>query len=82
LQARGLIRRVASKNDRRSRTLEITAKGRALSKKLTPLWNKVADATADLLDEAAPHFVKELDALDLALVRRPMFDRIKQRSRS
>jgi DNA-binding MarR family transcriptional regulator len=82
LESRGLIRRIASKTDRRSRSLEITAKGRALCAKLAPLWEDVAAATAALLAEAAPHFMKELDALDEALAKRPFVQRIHARSRS
>jgi MarR family transcriptional regulator, organic hydroperoxide resistance regulator len=82
LESRGLIRRVAPKADRRSRVLRMTAKGKALCEKLAPLWDAVAAATQSLLDEAAPHFLKELDALDWALARTPLSDRIKHRSRS
>lgn len=80
LQSRGLIRSAASKTDARSRVLAITPKGRALCEKLAPLWDKVAAATEALLAEAAPDFLEELDALDAALSRTPMSDRIKNRS--
>lgn len=80
LETRGLIRRVASKTDRRSRALQITPKGRKLAEKLAPLWDKVAAATAALLAEAAPDFVAELDTLDAALTRQPFIDRIRSRS--
>jgi len=82
LQSRGLIRRVPSKTDRRSRALQITAKGRALAAKLGPLWDQVAGATEALLAEAAPHFLQELDALDAALVRRAFAERIQCQPRS
>lgn len=81
LESRGLIRRVESKSDRRSRVLKITAKGRALCERLTPLWDAVAAATENLLDQTAPRFLKELDALDRALAAAPMLDRINHRSR-
>lgn len=80
LESRGLVRRLASRTDRRSRTLEITAKGRGLCVKLAPLWDAIAAATQGLLKEAAPHFLSELDALDDALARRPLIDRLTARS--
>lgn len=80
LEARGLIRRVAAKTDRRSRALQITAKGRALCTRLTPLWDRVALATEALLEETAPHFLKHLDALDAALSRQSFDERIASRS--
>lgn len=77
LEARGLIRRTASRTDGRRRTLEITAKGRVLCRRLAPLWESVGRATEALLKEAAPDFLKELDELDRALERRPFGERIK-----
>jgi DNA-binding MarR family transcriptional regulator len=77
LEGRGLIRRRASPKDGRARLLEITAKGRALCTKLAPLWNKIAAATEALLSDTAPNFLKELDALDAALARRPFAVRIE-----
>lgn len=77
LEKRGLIRRRASPKDGRARLMEITPKGRALCAKLAPLWNKIAAATEALLHDAAPNFLKELDALDAALVRRPFAARIE-----
>lgn len=77
LEKRGLIRRIAAKQDKRSRALQMTAKGRALCTKLDPLWDAVAAASAQLLAEAAPDLLQQLDALDAALLLRPMRERIR-----
>jgi len=81
LERRGLVRRVRSKTDGRSRDLQITAKGKALCTELDPLWDRIAAATQSLLKEAAPNFLNELDGLDEALARRTLFERCKSRSR-
>jgi MarR family transcriptional regulator, organic hydroperoxide resistance regulator len=80
LESRGFVRRVRSKTDRRSRSLEITAKGRALAEKLAPLWWAVAIATEQLLAEAAPDFLAQLDALETALAACPFAARIAESS--
>ncbi|GAA0550766.1 hypothetical protein GCM10008941_33400 [Rhizomicrobium palustre] len=77
LEKRGLIRRVTARHDKRSRVLQMTAKGRALCEKLDPLWDAVSAASAALLKEAAPSLLADLEALDAALLKRPMLDRIQ-----
>jgi DNA-binding MarR family transcriptional regulator len=77
LEARKLVRRTTSPTDKRRSGLAITAKGEALCKKLDPLWRDVKRATDDLLGEAAPDFLKQLDALDRALAETPLDQRIR-----
>ncbi|MGD0144970.1 MAG: MarR family transcriptional regulator [Rhizomicrobium sp.] len=78
LESRRLIRRTASRADKRRRALAITAKGEALCVRLDPLWDVVQRATDELLHEAAPRFLEQLDALDAALMRMPLDRRIHQ----
>ncbi len=78
LEKRGLLRRIAARQDRRSRALKLTAKGEALCVRLEPLWEAVAQATANLLAEAAPNFLDDLDAIDRALGERSLQVRIHQ----
>lgn len=82
LEKRGLIRRVTARHDKRSRNLQITAKGRALCVKLDPLWTAIAAASGALLQEAAPGFLENLDALDAALSGQPMCERIQDQLRN
>lgn len=72
----GLIKSAASATDARRRNLSLTPKGRALVKKLTPLWDAF-NAAAEELNAEAGNIVKLLDLLDDALDRKSMFDRIE-----
>lgn len=76
LEKRGLMRRITSRQDRRRSALKLTAKGEGLCVLLEPLWEAVAQATADLLEEAAPHFLQNIDAIDRALAKQSLLDRI------
>ena len=71
----GLIKSAAYADDARRRNLSLTPKGRALVKKLTPLWDAF-NAAAEELNAEAGNLVKLLDKLDDALDRKSMFDRI------
>ena len=71
----GLIKSAAYADDARRRNLSLTPKGRALVKKLTPLWDAF-NAAAEELNAEAGNLVKLLDRLDDALDRKSMFDRI------
>jgi MarR family transcriptional regulator, organic hydroperoxide resistance regulator len=78
LESQKLLRRTASRTDKRRRALAMTPKGAALCARLDPLWDIVQRATDELLREAAPHFLEHLDALDAALARVPLDERIRQ----
>ncbi|MFT3722757.1 MAG: MarR family winged helix-turn-helix transcriptional regulator [Hyphomonadaceae bacterium] len=75
MEKSGIIKSTASANDARRRNLSLTPKGRALARRLTPLWEAFNKAAEELNAEAGD-LVKLLDRLDDALERKSMFDRI------
>ena len=75
MEKAGIITSAVSASDARRRDLSLTPKGRALTRKLTPLWEAFNKAAEDLNAEAGD-LVKLLDRLDDALDRKSMFDRI------
>ncbi len=75
MEKAGIIKSAASTKDARRRDLSLTPKGRALARKLGPLWDAFNKAAEDLNAEAGD-LVKLLDRLDDALDRQTMFDRI------
>lgn len=54
LQQRGLLKVGVDKNDRRSRRLSLTAKGKALLAEAAPIWIETHGKTEKLLTETAP----------------------------
>lgn len=78
LEERGLIRRTASRTDKRRKALAITARGESLCKRLDPFWDVVRRTTDALLQESSPKFLDELGALERALLEKPLDVRIHQ----
>lgn len=75
MERAGLIASSAAPEDRRRRLLGLTSEGRALARRLAPLW-AAFNAAAAALNEEAGDIVRLLDRLDDALDRRSMFERI------
>jgi len=67
-----LVRAKADPADRRRQIVELTDKGKALCRKLRPLWQAVARATDALWAETAPGFLDQLDRVEAAIERNPM----------
>ena len=67
-----IVRGKIDPKDRRRLILELTNKGKKLSRKLHPLWNAVAAATEALWMEVSPSFLKQIERIELALERTPM----------
>ena len=76
LEAEGLIRGAADPRDGRRQVLSLTAKGREAASRLAPLWSAIAAALGDLLAEHAPTLPAGLDALEQAIERRGLADRV------
>jgi DNA-binding MarR family transcriptional regulator len=75
LKAAGLVAERADPNDGRRRTLHLTPKGRALVKKLQPIWSSLAQA-AQVLNAEAGNVVAALTRLEEALGRRSLLARV------
>ena len=78
LEKAGIIHSTPDREDARRRTLSLTADGRNLVARMTPLWDAFSAAAAELNDEAG-NAVAALDRLDDALARKSLFERINDR---
>lgn len=67
-----LVRARADPADRRRQILALTDKGKALCRKLEPLWRAVASATEALAKQEAPGFFDQFGRIEAALERNPM----------
>lgn len=76
LEAEGLIRGAADPRDGRRQVLSLTATGHEAASRLAPLWSAIAAALGDLLAEHAPTLPAGLDALEVAIERRGLADRV------
>ena len=76
LEARGLIASSPAIGDARRRVLTLTDEGRALVKRLAPLWAASEAASAEL-DAEARGVAEAFDRLEAALARRSLLDRIR-----
>lgn len=78
LEVAGLITAQPDPKDGRRRPLRLTAAGRDLVARLSPLWRALDEAAQDLNDEAGDA-AAVLDRLDDALARRSWFERVMAR---
>lgn len=76
LEAAGLVEQVADARDARRRLLALSDRGRALVKRLTPLWAALEAASAEL-DAEVGGLVERLDRLEAALDRRSLTERVQ-----
>jgi DNA-binding MarR family transcriptional regulator len=75
----GLVRVRADAADQRRQMLQLTAKGRALVARLRPLWRAIAETTDTLCRENAALLLQQLGALEAALDRRSLGERVNDR---
>ncbi len=78
LEAAGLISAQPDPKDGRRRPLRLTAAGRDLVARLSPLWRALDEAAEGLNDEAGGA-AAALDRLDDALAQRSWFERVMAR---
>jgi len=81
LSKAGLVHARADVADHRRQLLQLTARGRALAKRLAPLWAMIARATDEICRERAPRLLQQLEALEAALDERSLLDRVVPRRR-
>ncbi|MBU0983094.1 MAG: bifunctional helix-turn-helix transcriptional regulator/GNAT family N-acetyltransferase [candidate division Zixibacteria bacterium] len=79
---RGLVSSITDPDDERRRLISLTPDGLALHQRLEPLWDDIAGATGDVINEAGPELLKLLDNLDAALLHRSIYDRVGDRQQS
>lgn len=78
LEAAGLVKTSSDEADARRRLIALTASGRALVKKVAPLWQALSDSAA-ALDAEAGNLVRLLDRLEDALDAQSLEDRVQER---
>jgi DNA-binding MarR family transcriptional regulator len=76
LETAGLVESEPDPEDARRRRLRLSSSGKALVAELTPLWGAFDEAARGLDDEAGG-VLEALAALETALVRRSLYDRIQ-----
>jgi DNA-binding MarR family transcriptional regulator len=76
LEHEGLVRVEPDSQDGRRHILSLTARGRATSRRLAPLWTTIAAAVSGILGRHAPTLLDDLNALENALDRRGLLARI------
>lgn len=76
LEAKGLITSNKKKHDGRKRYLKLSAKGKRLFTKLTPLWQDIQNITDEFIHETNPDFMDDLYKMEQALHKRSIYNRI------
>ena len=71
-----ILRGSADPNDARRQMLALSPNGKRVVARLAPLWQAIAVATEALCAEGAPGLLAELDAVEAALEREPMSQRV------
>ncbi|WP_108811328.1 MarR family transcriptional regulator [Sphingorhabdus sp. Alg231-15] len=77
MEKSGLLERQADPSDARSKILHLTSAGAEKLEQVSAISRLVDQAATELLAEAAPDFLHQLDALDDALDRLSFADRIE-----
>lgn len=77
LQREGLIDSLPDPADGRSHRLALSRHGEETARRLEPLWAAISAATQQLLAEAAPGLLAELDHLNQGLAARGLRDRVE-----
>jgi MarR family transcriptional regulator, organic hydroperoxide resistance regulator len=78
LEEAGLVESDVDPKDARSRLLRLSARGKQLVRRLKPLW-RILNSTSLELDHEAGRVIAALDRLDRALLRQPLYDRVKEK---
>lgn len=71
----GLILTQADPSDGRRSLLSLSRKGQVLAHQLQPLWQAIAEATTELLQQEVPDLLPALDALESCLKQMDMLQR-------
>jgi DNA-binding MarR family transcriptional regulator len=79
LAERGLVRARPDPADQRRQVLELTDKGLQTTQRLEPLWEAIAAATREMLQQAAPGLEAEMERLEAALSEQALKDRVLER---
>lgn len=78
LETKGLVKVKAHPTDKRSKHIDLTAKGKKLFEKLKKIWLPFADTLKNLLDSGHPDFLNIIDRIEREITKNPIHQRIKQ----
>lgn len=81
MQKQGLVSMKASRNDKRSKALTLTAKGKALVVQLQPLWYAIRQTQYDLGQDITHPLLETLDQFERALNDASMQQRMRSHLR-
>jgi len=76
LEKKGLILTRKDKEDKRKRLVKLSREGKELAKDLKPVWQKVKEASMELLMECEPGLLNNISSLEKALQNQSMYERI------
>lgn len=81
LLAKKLVKIEPNPDDRRSKLVSLTKKGEALRDKLTPIWERIADAIHDVFTTAHPEIIAILESIDEQLDEKSLYSRVMNKTR-
>jgi len=76
---RDLLQQTRDPRDERKRLLRLSPQGKALIQRLTPIWEEIRIANAELLAEAGVDLLDDLARIETALEARSMEERVRER---
>lgn len=79
LIARKLLLSAKGKKDERQRLLRLSAKGRAMADRLAPVWDRIREATRELIDETGSDLIETIGKTERLLDLRDMYRRVTDR---
>jgi ribosomal protein S18 acetylase RimI-like enzyme/predicted transcriptional regulator len=79
---KGLLESIKDKKDERKRLLRLTRKGKAAVSSLEPVWEDIAAAASEVLNEAGGDLLTSLARLEEALNEAGMYERVMRRVKS
>ncbi len=78
LKKEALVNIKPNPNDRRSKLVDLTKKGKELQKELEPLWLSFSNTLKDLFSIGHPDMINILNRLDWEINNNPIYERIHQ----
>jgi DNA-binding MarR family transcriptional regulator/N-acetylglutamate synthase-like GNAT family acetyltransferase len=78
LETNGLVKIKSHPTDKRSKHIELSAKGQKLLKQLQKIWLPFADTLKHLLDAGHPDFINIINRIDKEIYKNPIHQKVKQ----
>jgi DNA-binding MarR family transcriptional regulator/GNAT superfamily N-acetyltransferase len=76
MEAEGLIVIKPNPSDRRSKLVSLSPKGKALLRKLNPIWDSISRALTDIFSAGHPDIIEVLTRIDKAADEYPLYQRV------